>query len=470
MTTKTVDCATAETQMRERKCIPCEIGVFCRNHYYRGKLLTERDFFDEQKYTADKARLHNLALHGWGVVCGLGVRPHERCPELRLVVSTGLGIDCCGREIRILKPVEIALPQPPPRRIEEPCPEDEPAPRTHQGDDGEYHVDEQDKREPHKEPSEGDDEDHPEPYNPCDDTPEPIDLYVCIRYLECETEFSPAPFDDCNCNANGEQPNRICEGYKVELYDTKPKFWDKAVESDCEGEDCDKFYVEGLRECQSPCAFPCLPLAVIRNFVPGKAVGHHQIDHSPRRQLATTATLDRVLRCVLGKLPTQEMTHIVDINWEHGERFLCHHFMNDFVGSEKYPKGFEIRFDSKVYSRSIDTRSFQALVIYRPDSLAEPRHMEIAPAHIETEEHESTEWCRLRIDFNYARKHLDGRNFDLFLTLKCNVITGKNGLAVDGNFLATREHDDVYRMVFPSGDNIAGGTFESWIRVRPRPK
>ena len=50
------------------------------------------------------------------------------------------------------------------------------------------------------------------------------------------------------------------------------------------------------------------------------------------------------------------------------------------------------------------------------------------------------------------------------------MITGKNGLAVDGNFLATQENDDVYRMAFPTGDNVAGGTFESWIRVRPRPK
>jgi hypothetical protein len=460
MTTKTSASGPTDTQARERKCLPCEIGAFCRNHYYRGKLLTERDFLDEQKYFSDKARLHNLALHGHGVICGFEVQPHPRCPQLRFVVTAGLGIDCCGREIRVLKQVELELPAPP-----DPQPAQEPQQNGQQPASAaqlETTTKEQDS-------GQDDEEDHPAPYNPCDDEPQPIDLYVCIGYQECETEFSPAPFDDCNCNTHGEQPNRICEGYLINVWQKKPTFWDKAVECPCEEEECGKHYKDALAHCHGPCDVPCLPLAVIRNFIPGKPVTCEQIDHSPRRQLATTSTLDQVLRCVLKKLPNKELTHIIDTNWEHGERFLCHQFMSEFVGSEKNPKGFEIRFDSKVYARAIDTRSFQALVIFRPDNLADPRHMELAPVHIEADEYE-TDWCRLRIDLNYARKHLDGRNFDLFITLKCNVITGKNGLAVDGNYLATQETDDVYRMALPTGDNIAGGTFESWIRVRPKPK
>jgi len=94
-------------------CIPCDIPVFCRNHYYRGKLLTEREFADEQRYFVNKARLHTLALHGWGVACGLHVKPHPYCPELRLVIEEGLAIDACGRDIRVLTEVTIDLPQPP---------------------------------------------------------------------------------------------------------------------------------------------------------------------------------------------------------------------------------------------------------------------------------------------------------------------------------------------------------------------
>ena len=96
--------------------------------------------------------------------------------------------------------------------------------------------------------------------------------------------------------------------------------------------------------------------------------------------------------------------------------------------------------------------------------------MEVAPAYIDREDGDETEWCRLRIDPGYARRRLDGRNFDLFITLKCNVITGKKGLAVDGTFLAIQEVDAVWRMARPTGDNVAGGTFESWVRVRPQPK
>jgi hypothetical protein len=89
--------------------------VFCRNHYYRGKLLTEREFANEQRYFIDKLRLHKVALHGWGVACGLHVKPHPYCPELRLVIEDGFAIDSCGRDIRVLKEVTIDLPQPPPR-------------------------------------------------------------------------------------------------------------------------------------------------------------------------------------------------------------------------------------------------------------------------------------------------------------------------------------------------------------------
>lgn len=466
MMNKNSGCGPADTETRERKCIPCEIGAFCRNHYYRGKLLTERDFLDEQRYAADKARLHNLALHGWGIVCGLEVLPHPRCPELRYLVNAGLAIDCCGREIRVLKQIELNWPSPPPKKTEQPCPDDgpresyaKPEPKAdYQGQNPEP------RHEPHDD-EQHDDEQHPDPYNPCDDSPEPYDLYLAIRYVECETEFSPAPFDDCNCNSHGEQPNRVCEGYEIKAFPEKPKFWDDAIGEECDRDDCWEIY-ENV-PCPAPCDSPWLPLALIPNFTPGQRPGN--IDNGQRRRIASTATLDNVLRCVLEKLPTKELTRIVAISWEHGARVLCHYFMSEYVGSEKNPKGFEIRFDSKVYSRAINTRSFQALVIYRPDNLAEPRHMELAPVHIELDA-DQTEWCRLRIDPGYARRHLDGRNFDLFITLKCNVITGKNGLAVDGNFLATQENDDVYRMAFPTGDNIAGGTFESWIRVRPRPK
>ena len=93
-----------------------------------------------------------------------------------------------------------------------------------------------------------------------------------------------------------------------------------------------------------------------------------------------------------------------------------------------------------------------------------PRRTEFAPAHVDVL---SPTQVRLRIHEGYARHHLDGRNFDLFLTLKCNVVVDHHGMPVDGNLLARLEHDgSVYSVSWPTGDGVPGGTFESWIRVR----
>jgi hypothetical protein len=407
----------------------CDIPVFCRNYYYRGKLLTEREFADEQRYFVDKGRLHNIALHGWGVACGLDVKPHPYCPELRLVIEPGLAIDSCGRDIRVLKEVTIDLPQPPPRK---PMPAPPPA-----GANGE-----------------------PMAEAPCMPELPAQTLYLCLAYAECDAELAPAPFDECGCNAgNALKPNRICEGFRLELYDTKPWFWDEAVGDECEAEDCRVYYREG-QKCRPPGGdICCVPLAVIMDLVPGEALKPGQIrTHGYRRRIASTETIDRVVRCILEKLPAEKLTRIIDTNWEHNQRYLCRDFMSDFIGTAETARGFRITFSDKVHAQNIDIRSFQALVVFHQDDPAQPWAMEIAPAEIQKDDDE-TDWCRLRIDPNYARNRLDMKRFDLFLTLKCDVITDTRDLAVDGNFIAHR---------FPTGDNVQGGTFESWIRIWPR--
>ncbi len=441
MSTITAGCTDATPTTREKECLPCAIPAFCRNSYYRGKLLTERDFSDEQRYGIDKLRLHTLALHGWGVACGLVVKPHPVCPDKRLVISEGLAIDDCGREIRLLQEECVLLPKPTPPPppaiggVELPMAEGE---EHEQGDE------------------DGEREKMPDG---CDPEPVPKDLYLCIRYAECETEFAPAPFDDCSCTASSQKPNRVCEGYRLELYEEKPAFWDKVMGDPCELGDCDQYFRKA-RECCPPVGcYPCIPLAVICNFVPGEIVKEEQIENwKYRRQLASAETLDQVIRCILTKLPTEELTRIEDTNWEHNRRMLCREFMEEYVGSEAHPKAFHIEFSHRVHSGAIDTRSFQAMVVYHPDNPTEPQHMHIAPARVEKEPDE-TRWAKLYIDHNYARRHLEGRSFDLYLTLKCDVVRDRHGHAVDGNFIDHR---------LPTGDNIQGGKFESWVRVRPK--
>jgi hypothetical protein len=467
------------TTSRKRPCLTCEIGAFCRNHYYRGKLLTERDFRDEQRYQMDKLRLHHVALHGWGIVCGLRLHPHPHCPDRRIVLEPGLAIDDCGREIRVMREVEINLPLPPPRPQEPPCSDDEgtggEAQKTGeplQADVGQqqeknHHGGHQAEHE-HADDLDQDDEEHPLPANPCDDRPSPQDLYLCLRYAECETEFAVAPFDDCGCNDSGQKPNRICEGFEVDVLTEKPDWWDKAVREPCAVPDCELLFRRDA-VCPEMNRFGCLPLALLQEVEPGMPVDVRQIDYVNRRELSSTYTLEQVIRCILDKLPTREITRISEINWEHGDRLECNEFMRQYTGGHGENKGFRIEFTSPVSAQSIDTRSFMAVIVYRPENMSDPRSIEVAPVHI-AKDADQTKWCTLLIDSGYARRHLDGHNFDLFLTLKCNVITGMNGLAVDGDYLAKSEEDDIWRMDLPSGNNVPGGTFESWIRVRPRPR
>jgi hypothetical protein len=415
-------------------CAPCDIPPFCRNHYYRGKLLTEREFNDEQRYGIDKHRLHNVALHGWGVVCGLHVKPHPYCPDRKLVVEEGLAIDSCGREIRLLRDGVIDLPRPPDPPPQPPARTKPPSRRRRQ---------------------EAVEEDEGE----CEELPART-LYLCLSYAECDAELAPAPFEECGCNAGSSlQPNRICEGWRLELYDEKPWFWDEAVGDECEAEDCREYYWEGQRACRRPGEFCCVPLAMILDVVPGSPVTEHQIDtRGNRRRMASTETLDRVVRCILNKLPAETLTRIDDTNWEHDQRYLCREFMSEFVGSGEHHRGFRISFTEEVHADTITDRSLQALVVFRSEDPAEPRRMEIAPAEVHKDEGE-TRWCRLAIDEAYARDHLDMRSFDMFVTLRCDLVTDTRGLAVDGDFIAHR---------LPTGNNVQGGLFESWIRVRPR--
>jgi len=93
-----------EKKMEEQiKDIACSTSLksFQRNRYFYGKLLTVRDFEDEQAYMNGKRHLLNRTLHGYGIVCGfrdIGVK--EQDGNLSLIfVDGGFAIDGCGREI-----------------------------------------------------------------------------------------------------------------------------------------------------------------------------------------------------------------------------------------------------------------------------------------------------------------------------------------------------------------------------------
>jgi DNA-binding beta-propeller fold protein YncE len=158
-------------------CPECDILQRSRNNYFTGKLLVERDFTDEQRYTTGKLRRHNQRLHGWGVACGLKVEEHPNpaCQAQYVVVEPGTAIDCCGREILLQ------------------CEE-------YFDFESKFLANWQTQNGPNSQP---DSNAHT--------------LQICVSYRECPTELVPAVFDDCGSGAGSCQPNRILEGHTLDV-------------------------------------------------------------------------------------------------------------------------------------------------------------------------------------------------------------------------------------------------------------
>ena len=82
-----------------------------RVNYFEGRLLTAADFVAEQEYHREKARRHNLRLHGSGVVRGLTVSLQGGATRQATVnVKPGLGIDPTGNELELESGASVAVP------------------------------------------------------------------------------------------------------------------------------------------------------------------------------------------------------------------------------------------------------------------------------------------------------------------------------------------------------------------------
>nr|WP_042185019.1 hypothetical protein [Kibdelosporangium sp. MJ126-NF4]CEL16459.1 hypothetical protein [Kibdelosporangium sp. MJ126-NF4]CTQ90411.1 hypothetical protein [Kibdelosporangium sp. MJ126-NF4] len=93
-----------------------------RLRYFHGQMLSARDFQREQEYFREKLKLRMRCLLGYGVVCGLKVKPvhhhdeaeaetptdtdtdagtdaERRRRKAKIRITSGLGVDCDGNEV-----------------------------------------------------------------------------------------------------------------------------------------------------------------------------------------------------------------------------------------------------------------------------------------------------------------------------------------------------------------------------------
>jgi hypothetical protein len=161
------------TTIDRHVCPDCGPPQLARNTWFTGKLLTERDLNDEQRYLLGKIMRHNQHEHGVGVSCGLEVdeHPNPACRPDYVIVRPGVALDCCGHEIVLTHDEVVPL-----RELIEAAWE----------------------------------ADHPG---------EPLAgahrLQICIRYRECLAEEIDALFDDCGCEPTACRPNRIVDAYEL---------------------------------------------------------------------------------------------------------------------------------------------------------------------------------------------------------------------------------------------------------------
>ena len=156
---------------------------FKRARYFHGMLMTDRDFTEEQIYLNEKRKLLNQRLHGWGVVCGLKVKPTTTAGP-NIVVEPGLALDCRGNEILVCEEQTIDLSA-------KVCS----STRTEQSVDcGDIPKGEQE---------------HPT-------------LYVMIKYKERFTDQVSVYAPGGSCEEKVCDYNRTQEGYCIEVWDSLP--------------------------------------------------------------------------------------------------------------------------------------------------------------------------------------------------------------------------------------------------------
>jgi hypothetical protein len=135
-----------------------ETGSLKRIRYFTGQVLTVESLNLEQQYFREKLKRHNRTLHGFGIVSGLkvSVQPGQ------IIVEPGLALDCEGNELVVTSAQAVVAP-----------------PAT----DGLRSA------------------------------------YVCVRYVEAETDEVPAVPNEPAITSTEKvtEPSTITEGFAIEV-------------------------------------------------------------------------------------------------------------------------------------------------------------------------------------------------------------------------------------------------------------
>jgi hypothetical protein len=386
---------------------------FGRNNYYYGKLMTVRDYSDEQCYFNEKRWLINRAVHGWGVVCGLEVYESEG----KLFVSPGLAIDCCGREILVCEPKEVELI-------------------------------------PTKDECQGN-----------GDPAKEKEFYIGLEFWACKTEEVLIAQAACG-EAEKCEFNRILDYFKIRVLRPSEVIVDYPPGlcplTEKEAKDLPLYICEKMMQSTPEC--PELPHnhAVIIAKVTLDDKGDVNIEHCPyRRQVYGNKTLFDLINCYHGDLP-----HVIAVNWGSDEEINGVKIEWEDYEKGIYDEGVKVKFDRKMKEETINTNTFLFLVKMKGGEAGNYIYEQVPGVVTYVyDESESTatfkytqKWIH-DVYFGYSR--IPEESSDFMVVLKGDFILSEVGKALDGNFIGGN---------LPSGNGTQGGDFVSWFSVEPKHK
>lgn len=391
----------------------CEALMTERIRYFTGRHMTARDFHDEDAYHRTHRHLHNRLLHGWGVVCGLEVKHHEKpeCRRDRVVVRCGMALDCCGREV-IFPKDDVAPPIPWETR-----------PTGEQA--GHQDV-----------------------------------LLLCLRFTQACVEKAPVLYSPDACSSSAMEASRIREGWELcwrwVREDDLPSYGWRPVHG-CLPPEHDEEHRQGDSDeqpdeeecCLAPACPPHheVPLAILTRHHEHHHPHHHEHDHHPEPVPDQPFDIETSGRPSVAQA-REHLTHVCWISWPHG----------GIVKTSDLDQ-LRVRFDRPLRQaehpwrpgpRGINERTF--VVQYGEQIEGEQTEdldfVEFArPPHLLPD--------RRTAVYEIERKHRYA-NHVLHVTLRCDFILDCHGNPVDGQHLRGR---------LPSGNGMPGGLFESWVKV-----
>jgi hypothetical protein len=237
--------------------VPATSSGFERVRYFPRQLLTADDMRIEQEYFRDKQRRHNRFLHGWGIVCGLEVKPNSIGGPLAVHICPGYALGPCGDEIYVPEPVPFDLGECI-RRPADPC--------------------------------------SPQNAIAKADGP-PATIVVSIRYAECPTRPLRTLPAGCGCDDTACEYSRIRDGFEIRCRPKAEKPIATLEVSICDIEKNKNKFLPPLPE---PPSDPWLDLAAVTMQTPkdSSTLDVSSIDNAIRRLVYSSVAIQhQVIAC-----------------------------------------------------------------------------------------------------------------------------------------------------------------------------